>query len=319
MEIKRNISLSEFTTIKIGGPADYFFIAENKNDLMEAVSYAKNNNLPFFILGGGSNVLFSDYGFRGVVIKIQNPKLQITNKLQFLKSKIQNNEIYAEAGVELKKIVEFAMENSLTGLEWAAGIPGSVGGAIYGNAGAFGSAMGDSIKEIEAVNVNSGKIIKFSKEDCLFSNKETIFKKRKELVIISAVFNFKNGDKNEIKEKIKENINYRAKNHPLDFPSAGCAFKNAESKVVSQELWKEFPELKQFNEKGIIPASYLIDRCGLKGKKIGNAQISEKHANFIVNLGNAKATDVLGLIEIAKKQVKNKFEVELEEEIQIIK
>ncbi len=318
MEIKRNVFLSDLTTIKIGGLADYFFIAENKDDLLEAVLYAKDHDLPFFILGGGSNILFSDKGYRGLVIKILNTKYYILN-----------TKVTAEAGASLKNIVEIATENLLTGLEWAAGIPGNVGGAIYGNTGAFGSAIGDSIKEIEALNVNSGEIINFSKEDCLFSNKETIFKKRKELIIISAIFNLEKGDKDEIQNKIKENISYRAKNHPLDFPSAGCAFKNEElparrslgegGGIKNYELLEKFPELKQFNEKGIIPASYLIDKCGLKGKKIGNAQISEKHANFIINLGNAKVADVLGLIEIAKTEVKNKFGIELEEEMQIIK
>ncbi len=308
MEIKENVFLSEFTTIKIGGPADYFFIAENKNDLMEAVLYAKNNDLPFFVLGGGSNVLFPDEGYRGVVIKIQSSECRVLNF-----------DIYVEAGVELKKIIEFALENFLTGLEWAAGIPGSVGGAIYGNAGAFGSAIADSAKEIEAVNVNSGEIIKFSKDKCLFSNKETIFKKRKELIIVSAVFNLEKGDKEEIQKRIKENISYRSKNHPLDFPSAGCAFKNVKSQIINHELPQKFTELKEFNKKAMIPASYLIDKCGLKGKKIGNAKISEKHANFIINMGVAKATDVLELIKIAKAEVKNKFGVELEEEIQIVR
>ena len=182
MEIKESVFLKDFTTIKIGGPADYFFIAKNKNDLIEAVSYVKDRGLPFFILGAGSNVLFSDKGFRGLVIKIWSSNFQALN-----------SKIYAEAGVELKKLVEFSAEAVLTGLEWAAGIPGSVGGAIYGNVGAFGSAIEDSVKEVEVVNINSGKIIKFSKAECLFSNKETIFKKRKELIIISAVFNLKEG------------------------------------------------------------------------------------------------------------------------------
>ena len=142
----------------------------------------------------------------------------------------------------------------------------------------------------------------------------------------NAVFDLKEGSKDEIQKKIKENINYRAKNHPLDFRSAGCVFKNQISNLKSQKLifknqnlLNEFPELRRFNEKGIIPTSYLIDKCGLKRRKIGSAQISEKHANFIINLGNAKASDVLELIKITKREVKNKFRVELEEEIQIIK
>jgi len=228
MQIKKDVSLSEFTTIKIGGPADYFFVAENKKDLIKAISYAKEYNLPFFVLGGGSNVLFSDKGYKRLVIKIQNPKLQITNK-------IQNSGIYAEAGVKLGDLVKLSIEESLTGLEWAAGIPGTVGGAIYGNAGAFGAAIGDSIKEVEVFNADSGKITNFSKDDCLFSNKETIFKKKKDLIIISAVFDLKKGDKDEIQKRTEENIDYRAKSHPLDFPSAGCAFKNYGLKIVNKE------------------------------------------------------------------------------------
>lgn len=284
-EIKENVSLAEQTTFKIGGPARYFFAAENKEDFVKAVGAAKEFELAFFILGGGSNILFSDKGFDGLVIKILSSKLEI-----------QDSKIYVETGVRLDDLVKSAEDNSLAGLEWLVGIPGTVGGAVYGNAQAFGKRMSDIVEEVEALNRESMEIKKFSKEDCSFSLKNSIFKNNKSLIILSVVLRMEKGDKEEIQEKIKEYLDYRREEHPLDFPSAGSVFINPEKE----------------------PAGCLIEKCGLKGKKIGQAQISEKHANFIVNLGGAKAEDVLKLIKLAREKVKEKFGIELKEEIQII-
>ncbi len=306
-EIQENIPLAKHTTFKIGGPAKYFYIAKKQKDLVRVIKTAKELKLPFLILGGGSNVLFSDKGYNGLVIKIQTSKIVISN-----------SEIFAEAGALLDKIVRLSLEKSLTGLEWAAGVPGTIGGAVYGNAGAFGSVIGDMVKTVKVLDINNLKIKKFSFKDCRFSSKNSIFKKKKNLIILSVILGLKRGDKKEIQKKIKERLNYRKKNHPLNFPSAGCAFKNQKSKIKNQKLLKIFPQIKEFNKRGMIPASYLIDKCGLKGKKLGKAKISEKHANFIINLGGAKTKDVLKLIKLAKQKVKNKFGVRLEEEIIVI-
>ena len=310
--VQENVSLAKYTTFKIGGPARYFFIARAKEDLIKAIKWAKQKKLPFFILGGGSNVLFSDNGYKGIIIKTQNSKLKVQNYTSKLKT------INAEAGTILNDLVKLSVEKSLTGLEWLAGIPGTVGGAIHGNAGAFWKTMADIIESVEVLDTNNLKIKNISAENCQFANKDSVFKHQKNLVILSAKIKLKKGNKKEIKEKIKEYLKYRRKNHPLNFFSAGCAFKNYIPEIKNQKLLKKFPELVEFGKKGRIPAAYLIEKCGLNDKKIGKAQFSEKHANFIINLGGAKASDVLKLIKLAKEKVKNKFGITLEEEIQYI-
>ena len=313
--IKENIFLSKHTTFKIGGPAKYFFLAKTKEDLIRALKTAKNLKMPFFILGGGSNLLVSDKGYGGLVIKIQNQKATLRG-VRFASSKILKSEIWAEAGTGLNKVTETCITASLSGLEWAYGIPGTVGGAVYGNSGAFGFRTSDSIKKVEVLDSNTLKTKEFSKEECKFNNKGSIFKKRGNLVILSVTFKLKKGK--EVGAKAKEFFNYRKKSHPLNFPSAGCIFKNLKSKIKNQKLLKKFPELKEFNKTKMIPTSYLIDKAGLKGKKIGGAKISEKHANFIINLGKAKASDVKKLINMEKIKVKKVFGVSLEEEVKFL-
>ena len=314
---QKNISLAKKTTFKIGGKAKYFFIVKSKKDLIKAIGWAKRNHLPFFVLGGGSNLLVSDEGFEGLVIKLHSLSQPKIHKRTLLRSSgVISLEV--EAGTKLKKLVEFCLKNGLTGLEWTMGIPGTLGGAVYGNASAFGNSMSDFVKEVEVLDTTTLKIKIFKKKDCKFSLKESIFKKQKKYIILSAVLILKRGNKKEIKEKIRYYLAYRERNHPLNFPSAGCVFKNQKSKLKNQKLLKKFPTLKEFNKKGVIPAAFLIEKCNLKGKKIGDAQISPKHANFIVNLGKAKAKDVLELINLIKVQVRKKFGIKLKEEIQLL-
>lgn len=286
MDIKENISLSKHTTFKIGGPARYFCIAKSKKDLVEAIKWAKQKKVPFFVLGGGSNVLALDKGFNGLIIKIKNCKL-----------KIKNCNFYAEAGVKLEDLVNFSAKNSLTGLEWAAGIPGTIGGAIYGNAQAFDIKMSDIVKSVEVLDTRTLEIKSLNKKDCRFLAKNSIFKKNKNLIILFLVLNLKQGNKEKIQKEIKEHLNIRKQRHPLNFPSAGSVF---------------------INKTGGLASSYLIEKAGLKGIKKGGAKVSEKHAGFIVNTGKAKAKDVLDLIKIIKQKVKSKFGITLKEEIKII-
>ncbi len=311
--IQRNVLLKNYTTFRIGGLAKYFFVAKNKKDLIKAISVAKKLKLPFFILGGGSNLLVSDKGYNGILIKIRNTKYEI-----------RNTKIMAEAGVMLGELVNILAKAGLSGLEWAAGIPGTIGGAIRGNAGAFNKSMKDVVKSVEALEVKNEKckVKNFKNRDCKFSYRDSIFKDKKnqstkqsfvlgrahkimcsDLIILSAVLQLKKGKKSEIEKKVKENLNYRKERQPLNFPSAGSVFKN--------------PCLTGRQALG-FSAGELIERCGLKGKKIGNVKISEIHSNFIVNLGNGKAKDVIKLIKLIKQKVKKKFGVVLEEEIQYL-
>lgn len=308
--VKENISLKDYTTFKIGGKTRYFFVARTKDDLIKAIKTAKQLNLPFFILGGGSNILFSDKRFEGLIIKMKNEKLKIKNCI-----------INAEAGTLLSLLVQKAQQHSLSGLQWAVGIPGTVGGAVYGNASAFKKAIGDLVKQVEVLDFKNFKIKKLSKKECEFRYKDSIFKHKKNLIIVSVILKLKKGDKKEIKKEMEKFLKIRKETQPLNYPSAGCIFKNLRiqnSKLkIKKELFERFSELRDFIQKGEIPAGYLIDKAGLKGKKIGDAMVSEKHANFIVNLGNAKTKDVQKLIAHIKKKVKKTFGIELKEEITI--
>jgi len=283
--IKKNVLLRDYTAFKIGGSAKYFFTANNKEDLIKAILLAKKLKLPFFIFGGGSNLLVSDEGFEGLTIKVQSSDFEV-----------RSCEIFTEAGVLLNQLVIIALKNNLTGLEWAAGIPGTVGGAIFGNAGAFGKSIGDLIEEVEVLDSESEKIKILGNKDCKFSYRNSLFKKNKNLIILSAIFQLKKEKKSEIERKIKEYLDYRRETQPLNFPSAGSVFKNPLG----------------------FSAGDLIEKSGLKGKKIGDVKISEKHANFILNLEKGRARDVIELIKLIKKEVKNKFGIALEEEIQYL-
>lgn len=297
MRFQENVLLSKHTTFRIGGPAKYFCIARNKEDLIKAVKKAKELKLPFFILGGGSNVLALDKGYNGIVIKVQSSKLKISPYGGSPEGR-HNSEIYAEAGVKLEDIVKLSDKKSLTGMEWAAGIPGTVGGAVYGNAQAFDIKMSDIIKSVEVLNAGTLEIKSLNKKDCQFLVKNSIFKKNKNLIILLVVLSLEEENKEKIQKEIKEHLSIRKQRHLLSFPSAGSIF---------------------INKAGGLPSSYLIEKAGLKGVRVGGAKVSKKHAGFIVNTGKAKAGDVLKLIKIIKQKVKSKFGIDLEEEIQIIK
>lgn len=305
--IQQKVLLKDFTTYKIGGPAKYFFNAEKTEDLIKLLELAKKTKIKVFILGGGSNLLVADKGFNGLVIKI------LINQI-----KVLENKIFVGAGASAAKVSLVASENGLSGLEWATGIPGaSIGGCIYGHAQAFGTKISDIIESVEVLDLKNLKLKTFFKNQCKFGLKDSIFKKQKNLVIISSVLVFQKKNVEEVKNKIKEFLQYRSTRHPA-LASAGSTFVNPEIRIKNKKLLEKYPELIAFNEKGTIPSGYLIQKVGLQGKKIGGAQISEQHANFIVNTGNAKAKDVLALIKLAKQKVKKIFNINLEIEVQIV-
>lgn len=287
--LQKNISLRDYTTFKIGGLAKYFLVAKTKKEIIKALKVARRAKVPVFILGGGSNVLVADKGFEGLVIKIQNSKFKIQNQNSKFK-------VYCEAGMPLTKLALETAKIGASGLEWAVGIPGTIGGAIYGNAGAFGKSMADVVKEVEVFDLKKLDLKTFKKKDCLFDYRDSVFKKKKNFVILSAILILGKERKKVIEKKIKEFLDYRKKTQPLNFPSAGSIFKNPKN----------------------FPAGFLIEKCGLKGKKLGGVEISRKHANFIINLGNGKAEEVRKLIALMKKKVKEKFKIALKEEIEFL-
>ncbi len=281
-----NKPLSENTSFKIGGPAEIFAKPSTVNQVCDIVKFCKKNEIPLLPLGKGSNVLISDEGIPGIVMNFGIDMANI--------SLLGDNAIYCEAGVSLTKLCNFALENSLTGLEFAYGIPGSVGGAVFMNAGAYGGEIKDVISCADHVDKN-GNIGRFEKDELQMSYRHSVYS-NKEYFITGALFVLKKGDRMEIKEKMDELWEKRFDKQPMDKPSAGSTFKRPEGAF----------------------ASALIDQCGLKGYSVGDAEVSTKHAGFVINNGNATCADVLKLIEDIQKKVKEETGYFIEPEVEIL-
>ena len=280
MKIIEQEPLSKHTTFRIGGPARYFCSPRNISELKKALQFAKEGKLNVFIIGAGSNLLAADRGYRGLVIR---PKLA--------NIELKKTGVTAEAGVPIQHLLATLAENGLTGLEFITGIPGAVGGSVAMNAGMGNEEIGEKVVRVWALN-KEGKEKIILKKRCGFGYRKSIFQKQK-LIISKVEFKLKKGKTPEIRSRIRERWERRLASQPYDLPSAGSVFRNP---------GRDF-------------AGRLIEAAGLKGKKIGGAQISRKHANFIVNLGRAKARDVLSLMRTAKKTVRKKFAVGLRPEI----
>lgn len=313
--IENNILLKNHTTFRIGGRAKYFLRTSDKKELKKIVEMASKNNISFLVIGGGSNILFSDNGFDGLVISYRAENF---SKESFtIEKKGDGDEAIIKVDTSIPFSFLISEMKNLSGLEWGVGIPGTLGGAINGNAGAQGESISDSVESIDVLEISSDSVLekKMKKNDCLFGYRTSIFKENNNLLIISAELRLFKSEEEEVKKKIMENLNKRKLKQPKGF-SAGSVFKNYYGKL-DEAVVKNYPQLKIYNEKEIIPTGLLIELCGLKGKKIGDAKISEDHANFIINLGNATSSDVISLINLIKKSVKEKFLIDLKEEIKI--
>lgn len=276
--IKENELMKNHTSFKIGGFCDYFVTPDNISQLQELVKYCQKNSIDFFILGNGSNLLVSDEGFRGIVISIGE---------NFSDYSVNGNIINAKAGAKLVSIANAALKNSLTGLEFAAGIPGTIGGGVIMNAGAYGGELKQVLKSAVLMN-RDGDIFTLENKDLELSYRNS--KPAKEgWIVISAEFELKEGNSDEIHAMMKDFNQRRRDKQPLEYPSAGSTFKRPEGYFAGK----------------------LIQDAGLSGKTIGGACVSTKHNGFVINKGNATAEDVCQLIEIIKKEVKEKFDVEL--------
>lgn len=304
--IKTGEPLSLHTTFKIGGPAQFYFEAREAKEIISAINLCRRLNLSYFILGGGSNLLVSDEGFPGLVIKNKSQKIRVLGyqgKIQKSKRKISRLFIEAESGVLVNTLVRYTIEEDLTGLEEFLGLPGTVGGAIYLNAHSKDNFIGDYLASARILTKES-EIKQVENSYFRFAYDQSILSKTGD-VLLAAVFQLKGGENKTLWEKAQEALVWRQKNHHYDLPSAGCIFRNIQK---SEALRLGTPNQTQ-------SAGFLIEAVGLKGKTIGGAQISPNHANFIVNLGGAQAPDVIKLIDLAKAKVKEKFGINLQEEI----
>lgn len=303
LNIQENISLAPFTSFRIGGNAEYFVQIKTLEELQEALDFAKEKNIDFYVLGSGTNLLISDNGFSGLIIQIK------TNGISALE-----NVLEVEVGVPLIKAINFSAENGLSGIESLAGIPGTVGGAIRGNAGAFGTEISSVVKTVKALDTQTQNILEFSKEQCDFSYRSSVFKKNKNLIVISATLELEKDEVAKVQEKTKETILKRASRGLHGVKSAGSYFMNP---VVSdQKLLDEFEkENGSPARNNTVPAGWIIERVDLKGKQIGGAQVSPAHANYVINAGDATAENVIMLVSLIKQQVRDKFGIQLQEEV----
>lgn len=270
--------------LKFGGLADVFVKVKTQEELKFILEYAKKSNIPITIIGNGSNVLVKDKGIRGIVLKLDFNTVV----------KEDDTTLFAGAGVLLPKLARIALEEELTGIEFLSGIPASLGGAIYMNSGAYGGQIGDKVISSTYIDENL-EIKNITNKEHEFSYRKSIFQK-KNWVIINSKIKLEKGNKNEIKRKMDEYSFSRKTKQPVNMPSAGSTFKRGKDFVSAE----------------------LINKCGLKGYSIGDAMVSNMHSGFIINKGNATAKDVLQLIQYVKTKVKEKFNIDIEEEIKIL-
>lgn len=304
MNIQTQVPLAKHTYFKLGGVADQFVEAKTKDDLIEAVRYAIDSNLPYLVLGGGSNVLVSDEGFRGLVIKNRTSAVKLKGFAGGVeKGRLDLKEaiIESDSGVTANYLIRYTLDEGLAGLEDMLGLPGTVGGAVYNNSHHLDKLWGDHIVEVEVLDLE-GKIKKYTQKECQFDYDYSIFHKTKE-TILSVSFQLKRGDKTKLWEVATEAVKRRSSTQPLGKPSSGCMFKNIS---LADRMRLGVPTAS---------AGYLIDKAGLKGLSVGGAVVSDIHANFIVNEGSATATDVRDLVTQVKAKIKEKFGVDLVEEV----
>ena len=321
MQIYNNVLLSTILWYQIGGVAATIIDVSSKEDLNKALEYIKNNNVSkVFILGLGSNLLFSDEGYDGVIIRFLMQEDGQGVRL------LDDNIVESFAGEFLDSLIQSQFENGLVGLEWAGGLPGTVGAAVRGNVGAFGGEIKDTFLKAHCIRLNedgSYEELTLNRDEIEFAYRTSKVKQDK-LIVVSAQFQLRQGTQEELlaaHEKYFENITYRQDKHPLDYPNCGSVFKNiSRPEEVARiiESWEDSATFVQGKWHGKVSMGYVIDRLGLKGLREGAAQISEKHQNFIVNLGGAKAEDVKKIITQVEEEMQESFGFTPEVEIEIV-
>lgn len=315
--VREHEVMRDHTTMKVGGVADFYFEAKTIDDLIKAVKIALRAEVPYFILGNGSNVIFSDFGFPGIVIK------NTTNNLAFLKNESQ---VIADSGLNLSKLIMEATSQDLGGVDFLFGIPGTVGAAIYGNVGAYGQSIGDFVKSVTMLIPDykdengeiEPRVVQFGPEWFEFSYRESKLKKQKgyqKPIILSVKIQLAQSQKEEIMRRLQNWQSHRQNIQPIG-QSAGCVFKNPIPQEMADLVGTGSKNMPEFPKERT--AGYLLDKAGAKKLKEGGARVSPKHANFILNIDHAKAQDVRRLVEQMRSLVHNKFDISLEEEIEYI-
>lgn len=283
--VRQNEEMKRHTTFRIGGPADLLVMPRNIDEIEQVIGICHRDKIPYCVIGQGSNLLVMDKGIRGVVIKLGR---------NFKKVEFDGSSIMAEAGIRLSELSKLAAEHSLSGLEFAEGIPGSLGGAVTMNAGAYDGEIKDLVVSVEALSAG-GQLLRFSEQDCNFAYRHSIFQENN-CIVLRCKLRLLPGSQDEIRKKMREFSHRRRERQPLEYPSAGSVFKRPDGIYVGP----------------------MVEKLGLKGFRIGGAEVSSKHAGFIVNIGDATAQDVLDLIAHIQAAARERFQVDLQPELRII-
>lgn len=321
MNIHKEFPLSQILWYKIGGTASFLLEVSSKEDIVKAFDFIEKNKIgKYYVLGFGSNLLFSDDYYDGVVIRFVHPQ-----ESSIILTK--NGLVEAFAGEILDNIIVFSLKHNMIGLEWAGGLPGTVGAAIRGNVGAFGSEIKDVCVNAMVLKIESqgSEILHLNSEKLGFSYRNSIIKTKKNLIVVSGAFQLSSGGISktaEARNMYLSHIEYRKENHPLGYPNCGSVFKNVVEKENVEKVLQVYPNLKENVDTkwhGKISMGALIVKLGLSGYKVGNAQVSQKHSNFIVNLGGAKFIDVVTIIRVIQKKIEDTFGFTPEVEVEIVK
>jgi UDP-N-acetylmuramate dehydrogenase len=308
LKIRENVDIKPHTTFGVGGSARYFVEVDNSEDLVEVVKFAKNSNIPYVIIAGGSNLVFGDGVLEMLVIKLQAP-VDVLNHIEF-----KGQEVICDAGVTLMDFINWSMARGLSGLETMSGIPGSVGGAIVGNAAAYGQAISGPLISVEIYD--GEKIIILTKEECRFTYRDSIFK-NKPWIVLSAKYSFTQDDSEVLRKKSREIIETRNKKYTPGIKCPGSFFKNILIENIPTGSLRHLPKDRDYF--GKVPAWFFLDQVGAKGMKEGGIEIADFHGNLLMNTGGATFVDVITLANKLKKLVKERFDIELEEEVRYIK
>ncbi len=301
-KIKKDEPISLHTTLGIGGSAKYYIEVKSVDDLKRAISECKKNNINYYVIGKGSNLLVSDDGFKGLLI---------INKIEYLENK--NNTFSVGTGTSLQEFINYVIRKGYSGIEKMSGIPGSVGGAIFGNAGAYGQSISDHITKVVVLDGIKKKI--YTKDKCGFDYRESIFKKNKN-VIVAGEFSFEKGEKEFLKKISLDTIQLRSQKYFPGIKCPGSYFKNIISSNLKPSVLKFIPTDKITY--GKIPAGYLMEAVGAKGVQKGNVKIADHHGNLITNLGGGTAKELRQLADLYADKVRKKFDIKLEPEVQFL-
>lgn len=301
--------MSKHTTFRLGGPADAYVVARTTQDVLDVLAWGKVQGVNIEVIGGGTNTLAAAQGVRGVVVQLATQTLSI-----------EGTRMVCDAGVLSVVAARKSVEVGLTGFEWAVGLPGTIGGATYGNAGCYGAEMKDSVVEVLAYECATGEVKRYSNSECGFGYRESRFKHEPHVILQTTLELAVAKDVQASRDRLQEILASRKEHQPLGASSAGCAFKNFEftspDQIAIAQRSLTIPEAFLVAKR--IPAGWLIDQAGLKGKKIGGFSVSDKHANFLINDGTGTADDVLALMSFIKMRLRDDLGVQLQDEVQLL-